>query len=1637
MKKKNIARNKRILSFALVLTLMSSLLPMENIWAKEEAKAQEQEAKEEETQEIEYEKIEIDSVEDLIQLAKNCHVDAWSADKYVTLTQDINVAGSEFKNISVFNGIFDGNGHTISGFQYDGEGYVAGLFRYVGETGTIANLTLKGSVTSEDEKQRIGGICGVNKGVIRNCTFQGSVNGKNETGGIAGINEATGMIHKCTVKGRIIGYYYTGGIAGKNYGVIDNCTNYSNINDSGKWVEEDDEISAELIMDIADNSKDVKLQSGVDTGGIAGFSRGTVTRCTNNGIIGYEHTGYNIGGIVGRQSGVVSQCTNLGTVYGRKDIGGIVGQMEPYIEYQEADSVRKEIDTLHDMIEKTLDDMTEGKDVIKNDVDVLQAYSDNAIGVSEYISDSLSEYMDKNTDQINSLAGRIDHVTELLPGVMNNADAAGNSMSDFNNTLKKLNEDLNVSGKLSGNQYQETDYKRLSLASSIGGTLQADNMNPAEGDSVTITVKADNGYEIKSLTVTDANGKKIAISQTASNQYSFTMPKENILVAAEYTYVGAFIAKSNEGGNITVTNKNDGTIEIEARAYSGYELGNSHTVSIGGSNTVTLIPDGSDSSVYKAIVNKSGYQPSTEPVLVEGSFQKKANAYKITTVSSTGGSIQTESSYAAVGDKVTVRVRTSSYKYSVDSIQAVGNSGSVMLTESSTTPGEYYFTMTAGDKEVQVVFKYTPETDDAIYGVSNVGGNVAATRSTSVGNAYEILLSPSSGYEVDSGISFVATGANGNTKNVNRSDMEAVGDNSYRYVLNGDNMTTPIKITGSFQKKTGSYDISSVGGTGGTVTTQSSQAAAGEKIEVTTVSKSGYRLKELRVSDSNGNPISYQTSNKHYSFVMPDDDVEITAIFEPILLVMQSNVGGSVAYSGKDGDATKVILKVTPDSGYTVSQTPSVTDKNGNAISLAKAEAGSFTYEFYLTKNQEPAKAAITFSKQSQETSAQDAMDRINANAGTLNGQSNNISMQMNQIKVLLQKDDGSIKSYNELTADEKDELEKLIVDLSESITVSGTAAAEILSDLSLIATIYGPYMSDAAKAANKDIAQATNNIQSIIDYLKYAGNGVRGIVDYLNAQEDIQIAKLGGDFDENMDAFREQLQGMSDTIGSISDHASSYSDVINQDLSAINDQINKIFNLFVDKMEDYSSTDKSGFYSDVSEEEIEAATQGRVDDSINKGVVKGDIDVGGIAGSMAIDEEDPEDNAAGSSEKGLGGSYTTKCIIKGSSNYGFVTAKKNGAGGIVGFMNHGIVTDCKAYGSVESTGGDYVGGISGESLTLIRNCYALCTISGNKNVGGIAGYGDTISDCYAMVNLLEAEGRFGAIAGQVATKDEDEKESQESKVSNNFYVGDDIYGVDNISFIGEAEPITYEELLMITGLPNDFWHLKVTYKVDDIYLGTQEIKYGESLEGLNFPEAPKKEGYYCVWPDVSGEIMTGNLVIEGEYKENITVVESSTLATLQADEEKQEKALAYVEGVFTEDARLNAHVSDIIPPTEVVDYHAYTVYDILLENSGKAEIETFALRLLNPFEKTQVWLYQNGEWQQIPCKVRGQYVQVEMTGTSGTFCIVEESSSIWKYVAMVAGVAAGIILLKLLHSVIKKRKKKGTKKKKEKKQKA
>jgi hypothetical protein len=407
----------------------------------------------------------------------------------------------------------------------------------------------------------------------------------------------------------------------------------------------------------------------------------------------------------------------------------------------------------------------------------------------------------------------------------------------------------------------------------------------------------------------------------------------------------------------------------------------------------------------------------------------------------------------------------------------------------------------------------------------------------------------------------------------------------------------------------------------------------------------------------------------------------------------------------------------------------------------------------------------------------------------------------------------------------------------------------------------------------------------------------------------------------------------------------------------------------------------------------------------------------------MSIDDEDPEDSAAGSVEYKLGREFIAKCLITNSVNEGYITSKKDGAGGICGYMNHGIIINSEGYGSVESTEGDYVGGICGQSLTIIKNSYALCSVSGGQNVGGIAGYGETIKGCYAMVSVTAENGRAGAIAGQVASYETVESESdEEAKVEGNYYVNDEIYGIDNISYVGVAEPISYSELLAVENIPTDFWHLKVIYKIEDTYLGSQEIAYGTKLDSLAYPTIPEKDGCYGVWPDVSDKVMSGTLVIEGEYKDNVTVVKSTGI---EAD-----KSIALVEDKFTEDTVLIAKTVDMDAPVEAAEKE-YVTYEVTVENGGIRENDTFAVRLLNPYDEATVYGFKNGSWTELESKTRGQYLQVTMNGANEYFCIVSNDKD---YTLIICCVAAGAVVLILLIVIIKRSSARRKKRKQEKK---
>ena len=247
------------------------------------------------------------------------------SDADAKLMNDIDLNGSEENpwtpignsESTAYTGTFDGNGKTISGLYIDSRANYQGLFGYVGSEGTVQNLTVTGSVTSNVTESKVGGVVGYNGGTVENCYNTGKVSapdsgnsGNNFVGGVVGGNNG-GTVENCCNIGEVSGRY-VGGVVGYSSGSSSSAS-VTNCYNTGE------------------------VSGGEDVGGVVGNNsfNAHVTNCYNTGNVSGPdsvngETIVNVGGVVGYNSFsvTVTNCYNTGTVTGsgdRSNVGGVVG----------------------------------------------------------------------------------------------------------------------------------------------------------------------------------------------------------------------------------------------------------------------------------------------------------------------------------------------------------------------------------------------------------------------------------------------------------------------------------------------------------------------------------------------------------------------------------------------------------------------------------------------------------------------------------------------------------------------------------------------------------------------------------------------------------------------------------------------------------------------------------------------------------------------------------------------------------------------------------------------------------------------------------------------------------------------------------------------------------------------------------------------------------------------------------------------------------------------------------------------------------------------------------------------------------------------------------------------------------------
>lgn len=884
----------------------------------------------------------VNSVQDLRTLEKLCSLDTYSRGKTFLLEQDIDLENQAI-SLPSFGGIFDGQGHTISGLQISDSMSVCGLFAVVQESGEIRRLNVQGMIVPDGSPNQTGGIAGSNGGLILECSFSGLVHGTNYVGGIAGNNETTGQLVNNTVTGAVIGTHFTGGITGQNEGVVYSCENQAAVN----TVLTEEQTSLEGLSDMVyrlwkNYTTGEETPATTDTGGIAGYSTGIIRASSNSGDVGYPHVGYNVGGIVGRQCGYMEQCSNEGHIYGRKDVGGIAGQMVPNISLTHGNSamaeIRSELETLQTMLDQLLNDAGNAGDTVYARLQQISAHTDSARESARWMGDYMVDYANDGINQINDASATVASYQSRLHSIQNEFEAARTRLSNCRKDLTNLREKMEDS---------ESMDRLMELTDQLDAQLQD-------------------------------------------------------------------LWQESEDGNFDI-----GTLR--------------------------------------------------------------------------------------------------------DRFQGVNDTLSAIRDEANNV---------FGDEE--------------------------------------------------------------------KEELDSIRD------------------------------------------------------------------------EFNG----------------ACDDLDVSA----------------------------------------------------------------------------------------------------------------------------------------------------------------------------------------------RDLQQC---LSDILD------------------EEPVSVPAIDGEFSNRSQQLSSSLSAISGQLSLMNDEMRGSKDTLLTDMHSINTQFMKVMNLFLDALDEVQDLSYEDVYEDISDADIVNTTQGKVQGCANAGVVEADVNVGGIAGAMAMEYDlDPEDDEKDAEHKTYRYTYQTRAILIDCINYGEVLAKKNCAGGMAGRMDLGIIVNGQNYGIISSSGGDYVGGISGYSLSTIRDSSAKCILGGGKYIGGIAGSGGTVNRCRSMVSIVAGEQFTGAIAGEV-----------EGAANENYFVSERLAGIDRVSYTGQAQGVTYEEMLALPGTPDTFRTLAVTFRTDDrtgeTKKGQQDLKnyeytvqrtdwlpYKSRISATDYPRPETPEGYYLTWDQPEIESLTADTVVTGSYLQYATLLSADDL-------QKDQRPAILVEGQF------------------------------------------------------------------------------------------------------------------------------------------
>ena len=499
---------------------------------------------------------------------------------YFVMTADIDLGNKNWDPIGYsgdygfyFAGNYDGGGYTISNAKSTGKndvgGYAtAGIFGWV-RKGSVSNLTVKNAdflATGDNNMSYVGGVLAVaDNCTVENCSVYNSKiesrrnpnENSNFAGGITGIADKSNF-KKCASVGNTIRHgSFGGGFIGaldKNNSNFTNCyvancivtgciDTAANATRSGGFQSASFGANAILnncfVYDCAaqpDTTSKGNDYFGVFTANTQ-YGKIVATSCfyydANNATVNADSA----------ESKTSEEFTD-GTVANL--LGGAFAQGKLYpvfatdpADYTKVDAAIDKVNALNkdnykdfSAVEAAVNAVVRDKKIAEQPaVDKMAKAIENAIAALQY-KDADYTKVDEALAKANALNKNsyqdFSAVEKAIADVVRDKNITEQSKVD---AMAKAIEDA-IAGLVArpSSSSSKPSYSVTAPGATENGSVTVSPKNATKGSTVTVTVKPDDGYQLDKLTVANAKGSTISVTDKGNGKYTFTMPASKVTV---------------------------------------------------------------------------------------------------------------------------------------------------------------------------------------------------------------------------------------------------------------------------------------------------------------------------------------------------------------------------------------------------------------------------------------------------------------------------------------------------------------------------------------------------------------------------------------------------------------------------------------------------------------------------------------------------------------------------------------------------------------------------------------------------------------------------------------------------------------------------------------------------------------------------------------------------------------------------------------------------------------------------------------------------------------------------------------------------------------------------------------------------